>query len=352
MFGYNIKDDYNAKGDGTTDDTVAIQAALDAAHATSGGIIFFPSGTYLITATLTIYSNTTLLGAAQNATTIVQNDLPLHLLGKDVSYITIKNISFKGPGMDASWGGGISFNRENAGNTEGIVFENVTLQGIVGNALGIDCPITSSFTNVKVVGVVGDGFSFWGSGTSVVMNNCYAITCTQAGYDFNQLNYSTCNGCAVEVCGIGFYLNNNCNNVSLISCGAEDEVIRSDDYPGVDYQVVGGVGNSLISCYSRNNVATGAGIVLKGGNPTIIGYRQIGACPNSIVGDANVHVELLSPSMGSATNLQPGTVGQTGTTANRPTQNIYAGYQYYDTDLKKSVWYDGTAWLDALGTTA
>ncbi|KRK51909.1 glycosyl hydrolase family 28-related protein [Companilactobacillus kimchii] len=350
MFGYNVKDDYSAKGDGTTDDTASIQNAINAAHTDGGGTVFFPVGTYLITAVLTIYSNTTLQGAAQGATSIVQNGIPAHIYGKDVSFVTIKDITFKGPGMNAPWGGGITFDRENSGNTEGIDFENVTLDGIVGNAITINCPITSSFTNVKVVGVVGDGFSFTNSGTSVVMNNCYAITCTQAGYNFAQLNYSTINSCAVEVCGIGFYLNNNCNNIALIGCGAEDQIHRNDDYPGIDYKINGGVGNSMVSCYSRNNYEHGIGISLNGGNPTIIGYRQIGECPTSIVGDENLHVELINSSCNSKMSLKPGTVGQSGTTANRPSANLYVGYQYYDTNLNKTIWYDGSAWKDANGT--
>ncbi|WP_260209577.1 glycoside hydrolase family 55 protein [Lactiplantibacillus pentosus] len=349
MFGYNVKEDFNAIGDGNTDDTTALQNALNAANEDGGGTVYLPVGTYLITTSLTVYSNTTLQGASQNATIIVQNGLSAHVASKDANYISINDITFKGPGMDASWGGGIIFDRENNGNTEGINFKNVTLSGIVGNALTINCPITSSFTNVKAVGVVGDGFSFISSGTSVVMNSCYAITCTQSGYNLSQLNYSTLNGCAVEVCGIGFNLSNNCNNVSLISCGAEDEVYRNADYPGIDYKLVGGVGNSLVSCYSRNNVDNGSGILLNGGNPTIIGYRQIGNCAHSIAGDSNTHIALISPSLGSALNLQPGTVGQSGSSASRPTNNLYVGFQYYDTDLKKTIWYDGTNWTDNAG---
>ena len=62
--------DFGATGDGVTDDTVAIQAAIDAY--TSGQIsIYFPSGTYKVTNTITIAQDrTNLFGDGQQATVI------------------------------------------------------------------------------------------------------------------------------------------------------------------------------------------------------------------------------------------------------------------------------------------
>jgi len=47
--------EYGAKGDGVTDDTAAIQAAIDV-----GGPVYFPSGTYIISAPLSVRNNKSL----------------------------------------------------------------------------------------------------------------------------------------------------------------------------------------------------------------------------------------------------------------------------------------------------
>jgi hypothetical protein len=53
---FNVKT-YGAVGDNTTDDTYAIQSAINAAQYAGGGTVFFPDGDYRVSATLTITSS-------------------------------------------------------------------------------------------------------------------------------------------------------------------------------------------------------------------------------------------------------------------------------------------------------
>ena len=61
---------YNATGDGVTDDTAALQSAIDGSYASGGGIVFLPKGIYMQSSTLTIYSNVHLLGAGERVSII------------------------------------------------------------------------------------------------------------------------------------------------------------------------------------------------------------------------------------------------------------------------------------------
>ncbi|MCB7130403.1 MAG: hypothetical protein J3T61_12795, partial [Candidatus Brocadiales bacterium] len=59
--------DFGAKGDGVTDDTTAIQAAIDAAGSASGGIVFFPPGFYKTTSALTVTAGIIVQGSGLGA---------------------------------------------------------------------------------------------------------------------------------------------------------------------------------------------------------------------------------------------------------------------------------------------
>jgi hypothetical protein len=71
---YNVRD-YGALADDRSDDTPALQAALDAAGAAGGGIVYFPRGRYKVTGTLTIPRFTVLRGERQDLVALYWPDM-------------------------------------------------------------------------------------------------------------------------------------------------------------------------------------------------------------------------------------------------------------------------------------
>jgi nitrous oxidase accessory protein NosD len=76
--------DFGAAGDGVTDDTAAIQAAIDAAEAAGGGIVFFPAGDYSITG-LTVDDNVRLTGTSDSVLVLTGATDAIHVTGSNVT---------------------------------------------------------------------------------------------------------------------------------------------------------------------------------------------------------------------------------------------------------------------------
>jgi hypothetical protein len=105
---YDVTDPaYGAVGDNVTDDTVAIQAAIDAA--VPGGIVFFPTGTYLTSATLEISSNISLLGVGVGRSLIYNNVsggtcIAQKSPGTRVYNVRIENLNIQSTNSDGTYG--------------------------------------------------------------------------------------------------------------------------------------------------------------------------------------------------------------------------------------------------------
>lgn len=65
---HDVVTEHHAKGDGTTDDRGAIQAAVNAAIAQGGGIVWLPPGTYRLKGMITIPNQVQLVGAGWGKT--------------------------------------------------------------------------------------------------------------------------------------------------------------------------------------------------------------------------------------------------------------------------------------------
>jgi hypothetical protein len=152
--------DYGAVGDGVTDDTAAIQAAIDDewarisanpyAYAQSRNSIYFPSGTYLISASINLYPYTTLIGD-----------------GVDRSIIQLQS-NFVGPVLRTA--DSLGQVGANIGTNGGIIPTSISVAGFsLDGSVDIINPVvllqrcnTISVTSCKLIG----GWSQGGTNTS------------------------------------------------------------------------------------------------------------------------------------------------------------------------------------------
>lgn len=105
--------DFGAKGDGTTSDKVAVQKAITAAKNAGGGVVYFPAGTYLLTASsanetvldITGDAPIVLIGAGKELTILKfdNNTLAYYGLYKDsTSTLHVQDLTLRGPNPASS----------------------------------------------------------------------------------------------------------------------------------------------------------------------------------------------------------------------------------------------------------
>jgi hypothetical protein len=85
--------DFGAKGNGRSDDTAAIQKAINAAGKTNNTELLFPNGIYRITKTIDLPQNVALRGLG-NACLTGKDTVDTILCGKDILTLSFRNIGF------------------------------------------------------------------------------------------------------------------------------------------------------------------------------------------------------------------------------------------------------------------
>jgi hypothetical protein len=100
----NVKD-YGATGNGSTDDTSAISAAVNSAPPTGTMVlnVYFPTGTYVLSGAITVPSHIRIFGNGDSSV-LHQTAAGVNVFqgsgtaGSMISNITVENLSFRGTG--------------------------------------------------------------------------------------------------------------------------------------------------------------------------------------------------------------------------------------------------------------
>jgi len=168
---YNAKVDFGAVGDGTADDTAAAQNALNAAAAT-GGIAYFPAGTYSV-GKLTLGDKTLITGDGSGAS-ILRLNAGTRLIDTSTSAGGIFNVGLDSPLIRT--------------NLTRMIFGYTGVVRLWGNKTG-------GFFLKDVTVTASDGSGFYSdSQDDVIIENCsFTVThCNVVGYNGrNRIRNST-----------------------------------------------------------------------------------------------------------------------------------------------------------------
>lgn len=174
----NVKTQYGAKGDGVTDDTAAIQAALNA-YPNGKRIIYLPNGTYLVSNTLTWpagkpgsgYDYKHVIMQGQSQAKVIVKLKNSHPTFKDAS--NPKAVIFTGPAPAQRFGNsirnltvdtgvgnpgaiGIQFNASNQGTMRQVTIQSGDRQGVIG----LDMDFADEIGPLLIKDVTVKGFQY------------------------------------------------------------------------------------------------------------------------------------------------------------------------------------------------
>lgn len=358
----NVKN-HGAKGDGSTDDTAAIQSCIDAVFSAGGGQVFFPIGNYTHTG-LTLKHGVVLVGAVTAGFNGLGPDLvgsQLYLRNgsnKSSIFIPLKqNPTAAYPGnLYATSNCGVYWlriegNKTNqSGHSDGIEFEaSKLIPDTTGNITSGSASVTAvgSTANVEIGALIsGSGIpagAYVAALTATTITLSAAATVTAAGVTLSISNLAV-DGHDTAIHVENCYLSNNlseglrltlgwrnvlCNGViSKDNGGNGFSAITSDNRwnscvslkNGGSGFYIGSVSNRFVSCESASNVQNGWRLVQ---TATGTGGNSMVACTADSNQQEGVYVANLCP----GTSIVGGLIsnnGQSGS-GSQTFANLYDG---------------------------
>lgn len=235
--------DFGAQGDGVTDDTAALQAAVDAASTAGGGTLYIPAGRYILTDALTWASGVNAVGAGERVSILQVADQNKDcIVGTDIHSVTLQGLQLSGPGR--GFGSGVRFTRFSTPATAGIALRDMLIQSFGGDGAFCHQLAGSVIQRVRVRTCGGVGFHLQApadtilGGASTALIGCSVEGCVTGGFWLDGMAYASLSACAVQQSPVGYRLDD-CTAVALTGCGAEQCVTGLTVYGGTGITVTG-----------------------------------------------------------------------------------------------------------------
>ena len=247
--------DFGAVGDGVTDDTAAVQAAINQA-AISSGIVIFPVGTFKITSALSLVGLAVSLKGAGPSNTIIKASGALTTM-VDIVEATdnLPNVAFEISGMQFD-GNSTALTALTIQYRHNYSISDVFIQFVATGITTTSCYIGYN-KNVRVQ-ATATGLNMVGSNHSTVYENCTITSFGTAGIALNNAALGDGNqginfiGCTVQSgVGFGIYINSNASTINFIGCYIGEEI------NGNLFYVEGGVVN-VTGTYIQFGYAAGS----------------------------------------------------------------------------------------------
>lgn len=154
----NVKDPaYGAVGNGVTNDTTAIMAAIAAAQTAGGAIVFFPPGTYQVTNLDPSVVDVWLMGCGEEASILRSNSATTNLLKfTDNTAASSKRISSLGFAATAAHESFIDIEESQQLTIDNCKFDGTNVTDGCIRRLDVDGEANVTITNCKFVDIEGD----------------------------------------------------------------------------------------------------------------------------------------------------------------------------------------------------
>ena len=214
--------EFGATGNGTTDDTLPIQAAITAAEADGSGVSL-PPGSYRISSTLNLNGSCSLVGFGSELTTIVATDLVGAMIEYNIQTTSDGATGIRGLDLTVSYTGsptasiGISFTGLDTAFLQYAEFKDIIFRGLTTPCSNTHNPRTTSFgqennvswclfQDIRVrpgTNPATNGFDWsTGSGTGNNFNNCIVkVSSTGSCWNYSgvdsvvgDLSFNGCRG--------------------------------------------------------------------------------------------------------------------------------------------------------------